>query len=406
MAEQSTSVDDIVDAGEAAGYKPPKEKTIEEILKADEEDQALKRYKATLLGAAAEGTGAVVIEPDNPSNVIVKKLVLVVEGRPDMELDLTQNLADIKKTVWPTVTFVWPQNQSRNAYDMILPNVSTTLVAGSCFLPPDKSLPPVLAVVVCSAVRNFEARKVIRATWGSPGLVPTGVRVVFLLGHAHNFTGQRAVVMEASEFGDIVQEDFLDTYANLTIKSLMLLKWYVNNCDKVAYVLKTDDDMYINLKNLHGLVLANQKPNLLVGNLICGAQPIRDPYNKWYAPEYMYSGSVYPNYVSGTAYLLSRSTAKVLLEAAAALPMFHLEDVYITGILSRFVGIRPEDHRGFSYQKRAIRPCHYAQVISSHHVSHAEMRLLASKLILSNAHCRPLKPTQLRSFGPGKCKWK
>ncbi|TRY68440.1 hypothetical protein TCAL_05624, partial [Tigriopus californicus] len=76
-------VDEVDVADEVAGYKPPKEKTLEQILQADEDDAALKRYKATLLGAASEGAAVVLVEPDNPSNVIVKKLFLVVEGRPD-----------------------------------------------------------------------------------------------------------------------------------------------------------------------------------------------------------------------------------------------------------------------------------------------------------------------------------
>ncbi|XP_059080668.1 rho GDP-dissociation inhibitor 2-like [Tigriopus californicus] len=93
-------VDEVDVADEVAGYKPPKEKTLEQILQADEDDAALKRYKATLLGAASEGAAVVLVEPDNPSNVIVKKLFLVVEGRPDVELDLTQDLAKIKKTTF------------------------------------------------------------------------------------------------------------------------------------------------------------------------------------------------------------------------------------------------------------------------------------------------------------------
>lgn len=38
-----------------SNYKPPPEKTIEEILEADKEDDSLRRYKETLLGAAKEG---------------------------------------------------------------------------------------------------------------------------------------------------------------------------------------------------------------------------------------------------------------------------------------------------------------------------------------------------------------
>ena len=55
--------------------------------------------QATLLGSAVAGTGSVVAEPNDPRNVIVKKLALVVEGRPDGEIDLTQDLKEIKKKV-------------------------------------------------------------------------------------------------------------------------------------------------------------------------------------------------------------------------------------------------------------------------------------------------------------------
>lgn len=30
--------------------------------------------------------------------------------------------------------------------------------------------------------------------------------------------------------GDIIQENFLDSYNNLTLKSILLLKWVTNNC--------------------------------------------------------------------------------------------------------------------------------------------------------------------------------
>ena len=104
---------------------------------------------------------------------------------------------------------------------------------------------------------------------------------------------------ESEEYGDIIQESFVDSYANLTVKSLMLLKWFTHNCDNTQYLLKTDDDMYINLVKLYDIVQANKEPTLLLGSLICNAIPIKDPYNKWYAPSYMFSGKRYPNYLSG-----------------------------------------------------------------------------------------------------------
>ena len=61
----------------------------------------------------------------------------------------------------------------------------------------------------------------------------------------------------------------------------------------MPYILKTDDDVYINMNNLYKLVKMNKIPNLLMGTLICGAVPIRDPYNKWYSPHYMYDKKRY-----------------------------------------------------------------------------------------------------------------
>ena len=101
------------------------------------------------------------------------------------------------------------------------------------------------------------------------------LQVVFLVGQQVNSTHQEQLQSEADQYGDIVQEAFIDTYANLTVKSLMLLKWFTQHCDNTQYVMKTDDDMYINLVKLYELVRANKKPQLLMGSLICNAIPIK-----------------------------------------------------------------------------------------------------------------------------------
>ena len=82
------------------GYTAPAEKSLDAILSADAEDDALRKYKAALLGSAVAGTGKVVVEASNPSNVIVRSLALVVNGRDDMVLDLKGlGLKEIKKKV-------------------------------------------------------------------------------------------------------------------------------------------------------------------------------------------------------------------------------------------------------------------------------------------------------------------
>ena len=43
---------------------------------------------------------------------------------------------------------------------------------------------------------------------------------------------------ESARHSDIVQERFIDSYYNLTIKSLMVVKWTTQNCDHFTYLLK------------------------------------------------------------------------------------------------------------------------------------------------------------------------
>jgi len=93
MAEQGDHDADSVE--ETPGYQPPKPKAIDDILGTDKDDESLEKYKKSLLGDGADAK--IVIDENNPHNVIVNKLTLLSEGRPDMELDLTQDLAAIKK---------------------------------------------------------------------------------------------------------------------------------------------------------------------------------------------------------------------------------------------------------------------------------------------------------------------
>ncbi|KRY59700.1 Rho GDP-dissociation inhibitor 1, partial [Trichinella britovi] len=79
---------DLVDAHSC--YKAPAQKSVQEIFAADADDLSLRKYKEQLLGSSSEN---VVIDESNPKNVIVRKLTLIVNGRPDVVM----NLEDISK---------------------------------------------------------------------------------------------------------------------------------------------------------------------------------------------------------------------------------------------------------------------------------------------------------------------
>lgn len=57
-------------------------------------------------------------------------------------------------------------------------------------------------------------------------------KVVFLLGLTENNETQDDITSESQTYDDVIQEGFWDSYNNLTLKSIMMLKWVVNNCDR------------------------------------------------------------------------------------------------------------------------------------------------------------------------------
>jgi len=97
MEEEELAPAVDVDQDDEPNYKAPPEKSIDDILEADKEDQSLQQYKATLLGSAAAGSGAVIVDESDLRKVIVKSLTLVVEGRDDVTMDLTDNLKEVKR---------------------------------------------------------------------------------------------------------------------------------------------------------------------------------------------------------------------------------------------------------------------------------------------------------------------
>nr|XP_022314736.1 rho GDP-dissociation inhibitor 1-like isoform X3 [Crassostrea virginica] len=97
-AEDKPTVED--EHEDDPNYKPPAQKSVKEIVEADQEDESLRKYKESLLGGAIKEVKAPF--PDDPRNVIVSKLSLVVEGRTDKELDLTEigDLSKLKEKVF------------------------------------------------------------------------------------------------------------------------------------------------------------------------------------------------------------------------------------------------------------------------------------------------------------------
>ena len=76
-------------------------------------------------------------------------------------------------------------------------------------------------------------------------------RLAFMLGYSSDKAEQERIRNESNLHHDIVQGDFLDTYKNLTYKSVMGHMWARRFCAQAEFVMKADDDIYLDLYGLY-----------------------------------------------------------------------------------------------------------------------------------------------------------
>ena len=138
-------------------------------------------------------------------------------------------------------------------------NINKNLLAQSCLKwtegPLNNSTETTLLVVVVSAVGHFERRSLIRKTWATWGDEQKNwVQVVFLVGLSSASDETQRLVNESSLHGDLVQVNVIDSYSNLTLKSVALLHWTHTHCQSAKWILKCDDDLYVNFHFLRDTI--------------------------------------------------------------------------------------------------------------------------------------------------------
>jgi hypothetical protein len=57
---------------------------------------------------------------------------------------------------------------------------------------------------------------------------------------------QVSLESDNDQYHDLLQGSFQDAYRNMTYKHIMALKWALYYCPGVRYVLKSDDDIFVN----------------------------------------------------------------------------------------------------------------------------------------------------------------
>ncbi|XP_054607721.1 N-acetyllactosaminide beta-1,3-N-acetylglucosaminyltransferase 2a [Nothobranchius furzeri] len=257
---------------------------------------------------------------------------------------------------------------------------------------------PFLLLVVKSLIPHFDRRQAIRQTWGHAGILANRTVVtVFLLGSTllvESFPDLQGMLVHEGNFHkDLLQWDYRDTFFNLTLKEVLFLEWFSQHCPQAQYVLKGDDDVFVNtlrvLDFLDGLSEFKAK-DLFIGDVISDAGPQRDKRLKYFIPESVFVGE-YPPYAGGGGYLLSGELALRLYNVSQEVVLYPIDDVY-TGMCLKKLGLAPEKHSGFRTfdieEKFRRNPCIYRGLMLVHNRTPQDMLKLWPWIVRPELDCQ------------------
>ncbi|XP_002057269.3 beta-1,3-galactosyltransferase 5 [Drosophila virilis] len=209
-----------------------------------------------------------------------------------------------------------------------------------------------LAVLIVTSYAGHDAlRAAHRQAIAQSKLAEMGLQRVFLLAalpKRERFLTQAQLVSEQARFGDLLQGNFMEDYRNLSYKHVMGLRWAAGECrQRAKFIIKLDDDIiydvfhlrrYLESLELSQPALATSS-TLLAGFVLDAKRPIRVQASKWYVTRQEYPHALYPAYLSGWMYITNVPTAARLVAEAARMPIFWIDDTWLTGIVRTRLGI-------------------------------------------------------------------
>ncbi|XP_067655528.1 beta-1,3-galactosyltransferase 5-like [Haliotis asinina] len=206
-----------------------------------------------------------------------------------------------------------------------------------------------LMVAVMSLHNKTEQRQAIRRTYGRtarghywPGKKLMGpVKMAFFFGVSNSSWENNIIEEEAKLYHDIVQVNFTESYFNLTYKVLMAIKWAKQYCAKAAFIMKADEDSFIDIPRMTDVLLSVNMTNQIYGHFHYDDKVERD--GKMKVSMDAYPLERYPPHVKGNIYVMPTSLATRIMLLSQFLPYVNMEDAHITGTLAKILDVRHYD---------------------------------------------------------------
>ncbi|XP_053678495.1 beta-1,3-galactosyltransferase 5-like [Anopheles nili] len=244
-----------------------------------------------------------------------------------------------------------------------------------------------LLILVTSAPTHREQRLAIRQSWGHYGS-RRDISIGFIVGQTDEARIEDQLAAESYMYSDLIRGNFIDSYRNLTLKTISLLEWTKLHCPNASFLLKTDDDMFINVPKLLQFMEAHSSQRRTIfGRLAKKWKPIRNKKSKYYVSPEQYYPPVFPPFTTGPAYLLTADIIREMFDKSLSQTYLKLEDVYTTGIVAQLLNIHRINVKEFLNRRIAFNQCNIKKAISIHMVKNNEQLDLWKKQVDTSVSC-------------------
>ncbi|XP_077993558.1 beta-1,3-galactosyltransferase 5-like [Glandiceps talaboti] len=210
-----------------------------------------------------------------------------------------------------------------------------------------------LVTAVITRPENWPQRLAIRQTWGAVQEVQgKKLHHIFMLAGTDDQSLREKIRQENEQHHDMVVLNFKDHYLNLTFKTVQSLQLITKYCSSAEYVLKADDDVFVNYFALIRVLAGSPRSDFAAGYKFQRAMPVRWRKSKWYTPRDVYPAKVYPPYLAGPAYVMSRDVAYNVHTQGQDVSFLPWEDVFVGMCLKRIRIVPQMDQRFDTYAQQ------------------------------------------------------
>lgn len=203
-----------------------------------------------------------------------------------------------------------------------------------------------LLYLIRSYYKHFNRRQVLRDILKQPYFANHSIVIehMFLFGRTNNKTIEESIRRESNRYKDIIQEDFKESYINVSLKAIMAWKWSVEFCPNVENVFVMNDELFVDQNKLVKHLLKNKAGAHITDSFRLCYFKARGKSGKFAKdrhmdPKYMYKGKFFPKHCHGVGYIAPIEVINKLYLASLNNPPMMPTDVWI-GILAEKLNLK------------------------------------------------------------------